>query len=170
MLAVGGLRRVGKGGCGVGGVGVRSAFSRRWMSHDHQKYRWEHYGKGKHDKQESKSELKHRNEPDTVMELTVTPVGSTESSLATYVALSARICKNHELRHEVHPMGTVVEGSVDDCLAVIREVLEKSLTKVDRVVMNARLDVRPGELHRLDKKHKKLQEITNLTGEEKGEE
>jgi len=137
------------------------------MSHDAQRYRWEHYGKNKKhpDKEESKSELKHRHEKDTVMEFTITPLGTDELSTAGYVALASRICRNHELKHEVHPMGTVVEGSVDECLDLLKDCIEKSVQRGPRIILSARIDVRPGEYQRMDKKHKKILEINHQTGE-----
>jgi uncharacterized protein YqgV (UPF0045/DUF77 family) len=60
--------------------------------------------------------------------------------------------------HEAHPMGTVVEGTVDECLDLLREILDKSLSRSPRVILNAKLDVRPGEYNRLEKKRKRIRD------------
>jgi uncharacterized protein YqgV (UPF0045/DUF77 family) len=67
---------------------------------------------------------------------------------------------------QVHLMGTVCEGTLDQCLDLIRDVLTASLTQAPRAMMTVRFDARPGEVNRLTKKAKKLHSILNESREE----
>jgi len=63
-------------------------------------------------------------------------------------------------------MGTVVEGSIEDCLEAIRQAAEKSLSAhTPRVIVQATLDIRPGEFGRFDRKRKKIREVFHETGD-----
>ncbi|KAL6059990.1 hypothetical protein QOT17_013851 [Balamuthia mandrillaris] len=133
----------------------------RHYSHDKQKYRLEHFAPHKGERrdqsktpqEERKEQLqhnkdKHRNpdeEKDTVLEFSLYPFGTDETSLSSYINSSVSIVHKRGLRHEVHSMGTVVEGSLDQCFEVIREVVEKCVRKgAPRLVLNFRADVSPG--------------------------
>lgn len=108
----------------------------RFFSHDKQKYRWTHYENkdihGKPLSPLSNEQQKHKeldtNDFSTVMEFSyfiflvfnkmlnvflknrIAPLGTAEVSLGKYVGISNRIVLNNGMKHEVHPMGTVVEG------------------------------------------------------------
>lgn len=104
---------------------------------------------------------------DMVMEFSVVPVGIADDvSMAKFVGLSAKICAQNHIQHDVHLMGTVCEGTLDQCLDLIRDVMTQSLAHAPRAVMNVKFDARPGEVNRLSKKAKKLHQILHESKEE----
>lgn len=56
-------------------------------------------------------------------------------------------------------MGVICEGTLDQCMDLIKEVLTASLSQAPRAVMNIKIDARPGEVNRLTKKAKKIHSI-----------
>jgi len=130
-------------------------------------YRWENYGKIEthQDKEMSSKALERRHEKDTVMDLSVFPVGNDELTTSKYVADTSTSCSKLALKHMVSPTGTIVEGSIDDCLQAIKETAEKSLHRTPRIILQATLDIRPGEFGRFDRKRAKIREVIQETGE-----
>lgn len=56
--------------------------------------------------------------------LTVTPVGTETPSLSRYVAECARVLDEAGLKHILTPMGSVLEGPLEDILEVVAKVHE----------------------------------------------
>jgi uncharacterized protein (TIGR00106 family) len=63
-----------------------------------------------------------------VVFLSITPLG-TGTSVSRYVAGVERILGATNLRHELTAMGTIIEGDLDEILAVIREMHEHPFTE-----------------------------------------
>lgn len=59
-----------------------------------------------------------------IASLTVTPVGTETPSLSRYVAECARVLDESGLTHTLTPMGSVLEGPLDEILEVVRKVHE----------------------------------------------
>ena len=57
-----------------------------------------------------------------IAEITVTPLGTGSPSLSRYVAECARVLDESGVNHTLTPMGSVVEGTMDEILEVIRKV------------------------------------------------
>jgi uncharacterized protein (TIGR00106 family) len=89
-----------------------------------------------------------------IAEITVVPVGTGESSLSQYVAGCVGVlegCK--EIKYELTPMGTIVEGPLDLILRLVRLMHEESFKKgVSRVVTNIRIDDRRDKKASMTKK------------------
>ena len=75
--------------------------------------------------------------------LTVTPVGTPTPSLSLYVAECARVLDEAALKHTLTPMGSVLEGPLDEILEVVRKVHEIPFTQgVMRVSTRLTIDDR----------------------------
>jgi len=59
-----------------------------------------------------------------VVEVSITPLGTGEPGVSRYVAGCVKIVRESGLRHQLTPMGTIMEGSIDDILTVIRPMHE----------------------------------------------
>lgn len=59
-----------------------------------------------------------------VVEVSITPLGTSESGVSRYVAGCVKIIRNSGLKHQLTPMGTIVEGDIDEILRVIRQMHE----------------------------------------------
>lgn len=78
-----------------------------------------------------------------IAEFSVTPIGS-GVSVRDAVAKAVQIVRDSGLRHELNPMGTVVEGSWDDVLAVIKQCHDELLREHERLSILIKVDARRG--------------------------
>lgn len=75
--------------------------------------------------------------------MSVTPLGAGES-VSEYVARCVAIVQASGLPYELHAMGTIVEGPLDEALDVMRRCIEEVARDNDRVTCSAKIDFRRG--------------------------
>ncbi|MGD8352940.1 MAG: MTH1187 family thiamine-binding protein [Pseudomonadota bacterium] len=95
--------------------------------------------------------------------LTVTPVGTPTPSLSQYVAECARVLDEAGLRHTLTPMGSVLEGPLDEILEVLKKVHEIPFTQgvmrvSTRLTIDDRRDKELTAQGKLDAVRKRLEE------------
>jgi uncharacterized protein (TIGR00106 family) len=73
-------------------------------------------------------------------------------SVSDYVARSLRIIEASGLDYRLHAMGTIIEGEVDQVLAVFQKCLAAIAADCDRVSCTMKLDYRAGASGRLNTK------------------
>ena len=78
-----------------------------------------------------------------LLEMSITPLGKGES-VSHYVAECVDIIDRSGLDYELHAMGTIVEGELDQVLDLMRRCIEQIATHSDRVTCAAKLDFRRG--------------------------
>ena len=86
-----------------------------------------------------------------LLEFSISPMDKGES-VSPYVARSLEIIDNSGLEYQLHAMGTIVEGEIDDVLAVLKQCLEAMASDCDRITCTAKLDYRKGHVGRLKAK------------------
>lgn len=59
-----------------------------------------------------------------VIEVSITPLGTATPGVSRYVAGCLQILKESGLSHQLTPMGTVIEGDLDELLRVVRTMHE----------------------------------------------
>ena len=60
-----------------------------------------------------------------IAEVTFSPLGTATPSLSKYVAAAVRVLSEHpEVKHQLNPMGTVLEGERADIIRVVEEMNE----------------------------------------------
>ncbi len=59
-----------------------------------------------------------------VVEVSVTPLGPPTPGVSSYVAGCLKVVREAGLTHPLTPMGTVIEGDLNEILAVIRKMHE----------------------------------------------
>jgi uncharacterized protein (TIGR00106 family) len=64
-----------------------------------------------------------------VVFLTITPLGTGTPSVSRYVAGVERILRGTSLTHQLTAMGTIIEGDLDEILAVVRRMHEHPFTQ-----------------------------------------
>ncbi len=79
-------------------------------------------------------------------------------SLSPYVARSLEIVERSGLDYRLTAMGTIVEGEIDDLLAVLKQCLEAMAADCDRVSCSAKIDYRCGEERRLEAKVRSVEQ------------
>lgn len=108
-----------------------------------------------------------------LLEFSMSPLGKGDS-VSQYVARSLEIIDASGLDYELHSMGTIVEGEIDEVLGVMRKCLEAMATDCDRVSCSAKLDYRAGHRGRIRAKVHSVEEklarpLSRITPDADGE-
>jgi len=83
--------------------------------------------------------------PSVLAEFSVTPV--VEGEIRPYVDSALQEIRNAGLKHEVGPVGTTVEGEIDQVLDAIKNAHQAVLNRgANRVVTEIRIDEKRGGL------------------------
>lgn len=78
-----------------------------------------------------------------VMEISIIPVGTSSTSVSSFVADCVRVLEEEGLKYEVTPMGTQVEGDLEALFDVARKMHEVPFRKgALRVVTSLKIDDR----------------------------
>jgi uncharacterized protein (TIGR00106 family) len=83
-----------------------------------------------------------------LLEFSVSPMGAGES-VSPAVARCLEIVEQSGLDYQLHAMGTLVEGELDQVLDVLRRCVEAVAADHNRVTCSAKLDMRRGYSGRL---------------------
>jgi uncharacterized protein (TIGR00106 family) len=78
-----------------------------------------------------------------IAELSIVPIGTESTSLSSYVAACVGVLKDSGLTHEVHGMGTIIEGELKEILDVVLKMHEVPFKAgALRVVTSIKIDDR----------------------------
>jgi len=64
-----------------------------------------------------------------VVEISVAPLGTSHPGVSEYVAGCVEIVARSGLKYQLTPMGTVIEGELDQIFPVLREMVEHPFSK-----------------------------------------
>lgn len=84
-------------------------------------------------------------------EFSIVPLG-TSNSISSQVARVLKIVDASELPYKINPMGTIVEGSWDDVMELIKKCHNAILKTESRLITTISIDDRKGKSDRIDKK------------------
>jgi uncharacterized protein (TIGR00106 family) len=94
-----------------------------------------------------------------VVFLTITPLGTGTPSVSRYVAGVEKILRTTALKHQLTAMGTIIEGDLDEILAVIRKMHEHPFTQgAARVSTLIKIDDRRDKEHTIAGKMRSVEE------------
>lgn len=94
-----------------------------------------------------------------VVFLTITPLGTGTPSVSRFVAGVERILRETSLTHQLTAMGTIIEGDLDEILAVVRRMHEHPFTEgALRVSTSLRIDDRRDKTHTIAGKMRSVEE------------
>ena len=84
--------------------------------------------------------------------------------MSKYVGICARVASQSGLKFQVGPMGTSVEGSLEDTLDLVRRAVDACMhepaLESQRMLLNIQADVRPGSnANRLSSKMATIQAV-----------
>ena len=82
-------------------------------------------------------------------------------SVGSDVAKVLQIIDNSGLPYKLNPMGTVVEGTWDEVMELIRKCHEETVNNSDRVLTSISIDDRKGMKDRIEGKIKSLENRLN---------
>ena len=90
----------------------------------------------------------------TIAEVTVVPLGTASTSLSQYVADVENVLKRYpNLKTELTPMSTIIEGEIDQILKAVREMHETPfLNGAQRVSTRLSLDDRRDKISSMKSK------------------
>ncbi|MCP3690787.1 MAG: MTH1187 family thiamine-binding protein [Planctomycetaceae bacterium] len=83
-----------------------------------------------------------------LLQFSISPMDKGES-VSRYVARSLDIIDKSGLEYQLHAMGTIVEGELEEVMAVLQKCLEAMASDCDRITCTAKLDYRKGHVGRL---------------------
>jgi uncharacterized protein (TIGR00106 family) len=92
-----------------------------------------------------------------LLEMSITPLGIGES-VSKYVAECVKLIDQSGLDYELHSMGTIVEGELDQVLDLMRRCIEQVAAHSDRVTCSAKIDFRRGHSGRIQAKVTSVEE------------
>src|SRR5581483_3979539 len=103
-----------------------------------------------------------------LLDFSMTPLGEGES-VSAYVARCMEVVAASGLEHSLHAMGTILEGELDEVLAVVRRCFEALEPDCNRISCSIKIDYRKGQAGRLRSKVEKVQSLVRRplrTGDE----
>lgn len=95
-------------------------------------------------------------------EFSIVPVGKGES-LSGVVARILSIVAESGVSYKANPMGTVLEGSWDEVLGVIRKCHDEAMTDATRVVTSIKIDDRKNSGRRMQTKLEAVERKLGIT-------
>jgi uncharacterized protein (TIGR00106 family) len=95
----------------------------------------------------------------TIVDFSIFPIGAGES-LSEAVAGVYKIVEGSGLDHQIHDMGTVIEGTNRECLDIVRKSVDLLSEKYPRVYAVVKIDYRTGDKKRIGTKAKEVREMT----------
>ncbi len=94
-----------------------------------------------------------------VVQFTIVPLGTGGTSLSAYVAQVHQALNASSVKHTLTPMGTVLEGPLDELLAVIRQVHELPFQAgAQRVMTLVNIDDRRDKAGTIEQKLKSVRD------------
>jgi uncharacterized protein (TIGR00106 family) len=90
-------------------------------------------------------------------EFSIIPVGKGES-ISRYVARAVEIVRESGLKHQLTPMGTVIEGNWEEVFSVIRNAFHAVLEECPRVTCSIKIDCRKNGATRMEQKIASVEE------------
>lgn len=94
-----------------------------------------------------------------IAEIIVTPLGTGSPSISKYVAKVEKIIRESGLKSQLTPMSTIVEGSLDEILDLVKKVhnalFEEGILRVSTTI---RIDERRDKPHSMEDKVRSVEE------------
>lgn len=93
-----------------------------------------------------------------LLEFSMSPFDKGES-LSPYVARSLEIIDRGDVPYRLNPMGTVLEGEWDECLAVVKACFDRMAQDCRRISCSIKIDYRAGHTGCLESKIAKVETL-----------
>ena len=94
-----------------------------------------------------------------IVELSVVPVGTGETSVSSYVKAAVKIIEETDLDYQINSMGTCVQGEWDEIFSTLKAVHDE-LAKMgcNRIVTTVKIDDRRDKFSTMDAKVASVEE------------
>ncbi|HSN14873.1 MAG TPA: MTH1187 family thiamine-binding protein [Anaeromyxobacteraceae bacterium] len=91
--------------------------------------------------------------------LTITPLGTATPSVSKYVAGVEKVLRESGLKNQLTAMGTIIEGDLDEILAVVRRMHEHPFAQgAVRVSTSIKIDDRRDKVATIEGKLRSVEE------------
>jgi uncharacterized protein (TIGR00106 family) len=79
-----------------------------------------------------------------IVQVSIVPLGTRTTSLSKYVARALKVLRNQKsVSYKLTPMGTILEGDLDEVLGMVRQMHESVFSEaVQRVLTTIKIDDR----------------------------
>ena len=102
-----------------------------------------------------------------ILEISVVPIGTKDTSVSSYVADCIRILKKEKVRYELTSMGTNIEGNLKDLIRIALRMHEEPFRKgALRVLTTLKVDDRRDKKGTLEGKKRAVQKKLRLKSRE----
>jgi uncharacterized protein (TIGR00106 family) len=94
-----------------------------------------------------------------IVNVSIVPLGTNSTSLSQYVARAIKVVERHgHVKYQLTPMGTILEGDLDEVLSVIRQMHQSVLDEgVQRVLTSITIDDRRDKPVKMEEKIRSVQ-------------
>jgi uncharacterized protein (TIGR00106 family) len=93
-----------------------------------------------------------------ILEISVVPIGTKDTSLSSYVSDCIRILKKEKVPYELTAMGTNIEGNLEDLIKLALKMHQVPFKKgANRVVTTIKIDDRRDKVGTLSAKKRAVQ-------------
>ena len=100
-----------------------------------------------------------------ILEISIVPVGTGDTSLSAYVADCLRVLKKAKVRYELSSMGTNIEGNLKDLFKIAFQMHQTPFRKgALRVLTTIKIDDRRDKKGTLKGKKRAVQEKLRVSG------
>lgn len=97
-----------------------------------------------------------------LVEFSIIPIGK-GSSLGDDIAKVLKIVDESKLPYKINPMGTVVEGSWDDVVRLIKKCHNTVMKNSERIITTISIDDRKGKPSRIEEKVRSVEKRLGKT-------
>ncbi len=93
-----------------------------------------------------------------IAEISIVPIGTSTTSISTFVADAVRLLKDSKLKFELTAMGTIIEGDLADIMHILTKMHETPFAKgATRVYTVIKIDDRRDSATGIEKKVKSVE-------------
>ena len=94
-----------------------------------------------------------------VVQISCTPLGEGSGGISKFVAGCLRLVEDSGLKYQLTPMGTILEGELDDIFALIRQMHESPFNAgAQRVSTLIKIDDRRDREHTMERKLRSVEQ------------
>jgi uncharacterized protein (TIGR00106 family) len=94
-----------------------------------------------------------------VVQISCTPLGEGTGGISKFVAGCLTLVKDSGLKYQLTPMGTILEGELDDIFVLVRRMHESPFNAgAQRVSTSIKIDDRRDREHTMERKLQSVQE------------
>jgi uncharacterized protein (TIGR00106 family) len=109
-----------------------------------------------------KAKQQRKKDENTLMEISLLPIGSGES-VSAQLSLPIQRIQKSGLKHQVNAMSTLVEGQLDECMTLAKACMRDLLKSSPRISCSIQFDIHPGKDGQMEENVEAIEQKTEQT-------